>query len=126
MFATYGDLLTPAGELPWVGAFIKTGTAAISAAKKVYDKRRGGVLNERKVIETELRQLKKPVLVVIDDIDRLNIDEIRDIFRLVRLTGSFPNIVYLLAFDRARVEQALDEDRVKGRDVLGEDCSDRP
>ncbi|MBM7331832.1 hypothetical protein JS562_54830 [Agrobacterium sp. S2] len=42
-----------------------------------------------------------------DDIDRLTTGEIRDIFKLVRLTASFPNVVYILAFDRARVEQAL-------------------
>ena len=39
-------------------------------------------------------------------------------FKLVRLTASFPNIVYLLAFDRSGVEEALAEQGVRGRDNL--------
>lgn len=54
-------------------------------------------------------------MVVIDDIDRLSTLEIREIFKLVRLTANFPNIIYLLAFDRQRVEQALDENGTSGR-----------
>ena len=55
---------------------------------------------------------------MVDDLDRLNTSEIRDIFRLVRLTANFPNIVYLLAFDRGRVEAALAEQGIPGRDYL--------
>lgn len=57
-------------------------------------------------------------MVVIDDIDRLETGEIRDIFKLVRLTASFPNVIYLLAFDRQRVEQALTETGFDGRAYL--------
>ncbi len=76
-------------------------TNADRSAKKVRDQ-----------ITKELRALAEPIVVVIDDIDRLTTPEIREIFKLVRLTASFPNIVYVLAFDRARVEQALTEDGV--------------
>jgi len=47
---------------------------------------------------------------VIDDVDRLDDQEIREVVRLVRLVADFPNTVYLLAFDRARVEAALGSD----------------
>ena len=70
-----------------------------------------------KVVAT-LEQFEHPIAVVVDDIDRLSTKEIRDIFRLVRMTGRFPNLVYVLAFDRLRVEKALDEDGVPGRDYL--------
>src|SRR5690606_13109377 len=40
------------------------------------------------------------------------------VFKLVRLTANFPNIIYLLAFDRYRVEQALGEQGIPGRDYL--------
>jgi len=52
--------------------------------------------------------------VVIDDIDRLTAREIRDMLGLVRLTAHFPKIIYLLAFDRAKVERALDQDGLEG------------
>lgn len=57
-------------------------------------------------------------MVVVDDIDRLENIEVRDIFRLVRLTASFPNLIYLLAFDRERIEQALNGDGINGRAYL--------
>ena len=69
-------------------------------------------------MRTHLSKLDNPIAVVIDDIDRLPTAEIRDTFKLVRLTGSFPNLVYILAFDRARVERALTEDGIPGRDYL--------
>ena len=42
-----------------------------------------------------LRNKKKPVIVVIDDIDRLIPSEILDIFRLIKAVGDLPRIVYL-------------------------------
>lgn len=72
----------------------------------------------REEITKELTALTEPIVVVIDDIDRLTTIEIREIFKLVRLTASFPNIIYVLAFDRERVEQALTEDGVPGRAYL--------
>ena len=65
-----------------------------------------------------LAALNNPVVVVLDDIDRLTTFEIRDVFRLVRLTASFPNVVYVVAFDRVRVEAALNEQGIPGRDYL--------
>lgn len=39
-------------------------------------------------------------------------------FKLVRLTASFPNVIFIVAFDRSRVEDALAEDGIPGRDYL--------
>ncbi len=55
---------------------------------------------------------------MLDDIDRLTTSEIRDIFKPVRLTANFPNIIYIVAFDRIRVEKALTEQNIPGRDYL--------
>ncbi|MCF4114218.1 MULTISPECIES: KAP family P-loop NTPase fold protein [Dethiosulfovibrio] len=72
----------------------------------------------REKVEEALKKLDRPIVVVLDDIDRLTTREIRDIFKLVRLTASFSNIIYVLAFDRDRVEKALEEDGLPGRDYL--------
>lgn len=59
------------------------------------------------------------VIVLIDDIDRLLPSEMIDIFRLVRSVGDFPNVHYVLAFDRAIVAKALsDECRTDGERYL--------
>ena len=69
-------------------------------------------------IRTALRGQDTPVVVVVDDIDRLSRPEIEEIFRLVRLTASFPNLIYVLAFDRKVVERALSKDGIVGSEYL--------
>ena len=78
-----------------------------------------GLSGRREKIENALAERDKPIVVVVDDVDRLSGSETRDIFKLVRLTASFPNIVYIVACDRKRVETALHGDGVDGRDYLG-------
>jgi hypothetical protein len=51
--------------------------------------------------------LKRRTVVLIDDIDRLNSAETRQIFQLVKLTARFPYVTYVLAFDRTAVAAAL-------------------
>ena len=65
-----------------------------------------------------LEERDKPIVVVLDDVDRLSSPEVRDVFKLVRLTASFPNLVYIVACDRLRVERALGEQEMPGRDYL--------
>lgn len=55
----------------------------------------------------KLNTLDVPVLIVIDDLDRLTEDEIREVFQLVRINADFPNLIYLLLFDRDVVAGAL-------------------
>jgi predicted KAP-like P-loop ATPase len=51
-------------------------------------------------IENLLRDSKRKILVIIDDIDRLEANEIMDIFRMVKSVANFPNVIYLLSFDK--------------------------
>lgn len=61
----------------------------------------------RAEFETILREEKKEVVVVIDDIDRLDDSEIYAVFKLVKLAAAFDGITYLLAFDDEKVAAAL-------------------
>jgi predicted KAP-like P-loop ATPase len=47
------------------------------------------------------------IIVVIDDIDRLVPDEMRELFKLVKAVGDLPNVTYLLAFDRDLAADAM-------------------
>lgn len=102
--------------------FVATGDPGISGIIKNLSKiplrRKRGVFDQRQQLEKALLKLDKPIVVVLDDIDRLETPEIRDIFKLVRLTANFPNIIYIMAFDRDRVEKALDESGLPGRFYL--------
>ncbi|ERI03842.1 P-loop domain protein, KAP family [Atopobium sp. oral taxon 810] len=63
----------------------------------------------REEIGSILRDGNRNVVVLIDDIDRLGTSEIKEIFKLVNLTASFPRMVYVLAFDYDVVTRALGE-----------------
>ena len=62
-------------------------------------------LKER--IENILRKEKKRVVVLMDDIDRLDKSEIHVLFRLIKLTADFSYTAYVLAFDDDMVAAAL-------------------
>ena len=70
-------------------------------------------------INTLILERKKKFLIIIDDIDRLNTKEIKQIFQLVKLNADFNNTIYLLAFDREVVEKNLEEQKgVSGKEYL--------
>lgn len=114
----YGEAFSGLAWLPLVGPWIERGRAASKLLAKALQRRKEGTASRRQKLESALRQLDKPLVVVLDDIDRLTTPEIRDIFKLIRLTASFPNVIYLAAFDRKRVEEALAEHGIPGRDYL--------
>lgn len=79
------------------------------AAKKWAKLKKKTQLETKLSIEKHLKNLDKKILVVIDDIDRLTSEEIRQIFQMVKALGDFPNTVYLLAMDKDVVCRALED-----------------
>ncbi|SHK76977.1 KAP family P-loop NTPase fold protein [Halomonas caseinilytica] len=114
----YGESFSGLGWLPLVGPWIERGRVVTDILAKSLQRKKEGVKASQSRVRDALKKLNNPIVVVLDDIDRLSTPEIRDVFKLVRLTANFPNIIYLLAFDRYRVEQALGEQGVPGRDYL--------
>jgi predicted KAP-like P-loop ATPase len=112
----YGQALSPLVFVPVAGAWLGRAGAAATALGQARSARKqpDPVEQQRQAIETALSKLSEPIFVFIDDIDRLTAREIRDMLGLVRLTAHFPKIIYLLAFDRAKVERALDQDGLEG------------
>lgn len=114
----YSDVLTPLVWLPVVGPWAGRLKTLTGAAKQFKDKNQKSAAEQKRTVSEALAALNSPIVVVVDDIDRLSRQEIQDIFKLVRLTASFPNIIYLLVFDRHRVEQGLSADGMPGRSYL--------
>jgi|GEM_PF-2653024 len=67
------------------------------------------VLGLKKDIETLLTDIDFKILIIIDDIDRLTQEEIRQLFRGIKSLADFPNLIYLLAYDESVVLDALKE-----------------
>ena len=70
-------------------------------------------------INQELEDLDKKILIIIDDIDRLCDEEIREMFQLVKSIADFKNTIYFLSYDREIVTKALDKTQQgKGEEYL--------
>lgn len=61
----------------------------------------------REVVSNGLKLLKRPVLMLIDDLDRLGPDELLMTFKLVRMLGRLPNVFYLLCYDESTLIDVL-------------------
>lgn len=63
-------------------------------------------------VADSLTDIDAPILIVVDDIDRLQPTELLDLLKVVRLLGRFPGVDFLLAYDeRTIVETLLDPRR---------------
>lgn len=56
-----------------------------------------------------LKEMKRNILVFIDDVDRLTAEEISLLFQLVKANSDFPNLIFFLFFQRDTVELALEK-----------------
>ena len=65
-------------------------------------------LNEqKKEISAALQDGNTHIIVYIDDLDRLDRDEIRMVFRLIRQVADFDNVIYVVAMDVNKVAAAI-------------------
>lgn len=60
-------------------------------------------------VDEFLNESSNKIVITIDDIDRLDKQEIYTLFRLVKLTADFSNTTYILSFDEAMVAAAIGE-----------------
>lgn len=81
----------------------------------------GPDINElKKRIENELESAQRRVLILVDDVDRLEKTEIHALFRLVKLTADFKYTSYILAFDKDVVAASLQDRYSSTADNAGE------
>lgn len=111
----YSEFFKPLALIPeptGFAAFLSVATSKVlklvgGAATKWGDLKSKDLAEIRRQLDQLLSRQERKILIVIDDIDRLNNAETRQIFQLVKVLGDFPNTVYLLAFDREVVINAL-------------------
>ena len=60
-----------------------------------------------RLINDGLAKSDKKILVIIDDLDRLEYDELFEVLRLIRVSANFQNIVFLVAYDKQYIIQNL-------------------
>lgn len=99
--AAYGEALAPLVDL----ASTRLGVILRAMGKVANTKK--SALVERERISGLLEGLDEPIVVFVDDLDRLEPRDVREVMRLVRLVGNLPNLVYVLAYDQGTIESSL-------------------
>jgi predicted KAP-like P-loop ATPase len=105
-----------AGLFKWSGSFAEKLAAFFETR---YEAAVDGIADVKKKLSEALSDLKTPVVVTIDDVDRLSANEIKYLFQLVKANADFPNMVYLLLFQRDIVEKSLEDiSPITGREFI--------
>jgi len=66
------------------------------------------VTEEHAGLTDALSKQERRILVIIDDLDRLDAVQILETLKLIKSAGQLPNVMYLLVYDRAIVDRALE------------------
>lgn len=122
LFKLLGQIVT-VGQLGLLAASNMLGdeattAAALGSVRKLFDigeksaRNRSAIpsLSElrRELIDLFASPDAPAILVTIDDLDRLEDEQIRMILRLIKATANFPNLNYLLLGERGQMSAALD------------------
>lgn len=118
----YSDILEYSQYIPIIGKYLKPIKGLLRGfGKKASDvaKQKDSLENVKTEVINALKNQNQKLIVIIDDIDRLNNEQIRLIFQLVNCVAGFPNMIYLLSFDKTVVVRALeDEQKCNGEEYL--------
>jgi hypothetical protein len=100
---SYGNTLTPLADLVPYGGVVKD---ALKIAKDHLDRDKS-LHEQRRDLLDALSEISAPIIVLVDELDRVEDEEIRVVAQLVRAIADFPDISYVLAYDVERVIRAL-------------------
>ena len=100
--------LIPGAE-PWTSLIKSVFNAVGDATGSIAEYKTPDIEAYKQKVEEALRQLQRPIIVFIDDIDRLFPNEVFEMVRIIKAVGELPHVGYVLAWDSAYVSSALEK-----------------
>ena len=98
----YIQVLVESNDNKWVKLFQKIFfISADTDAQKLYED-----------IWNQLRDRDVRVMVFIDDLDRLDANEVLEVLRLIRNTANFPNTIFIATYDKEYIVGALGDSHI--------------
>ncbi|EJL6523205.1 P-loop NTPase fold protein [Vibrio cholerae] len=103
--------LVPGAE-PWASIIEKVFSKFGSSTKKIAELKKLDLLGKKKKVVSAIQKIKTPIIVVIDDIDRLTPSETFQVLRLVKAVADFSGTSFLLAFDSSYLVSVLEKNDI--------------
>ncbi|HEX2869551.1 MAG TPA: P-loop NTPase fold protein [Ignavibacteriales bacterium] len=78
----------------------------------------------KKSLDASFRKLDRKIVFLVDDLDKMELNEVRTFLRLIKLSVNFPNTVFVLSFDEQSFSMQIGGGRTKegrysaGRKIL--------
>ena len=82
-------------------------TKLISSLLDLVQHNDGSLQEKKKQISEAIKRIKRRIFVFIDDLDRLETDEILEMMKLIRNVSDFPNMYLIAAYDKSYVTKCL-------------------
>ena len=96
----YAHILGKSESTSWLSMLLSLGNTAYSLEQQ------GNLLKQ------SLQKIGRPIVVFIDDLDRLGGDEIMEVLKLIRNAANFPELKFVAAYDRAYLVEAIKKQNI--------------
>lgn len=108
LFSRFSSRLVQAGKLAELFGAVGAGVVAEAGKRSVDEWLANASLDKEKAsIQEELRRLSRKIVILIDDLDRLEPTEVVEVLRLVRAVVDFPNVVFVLCYSRGIIAKNI-------------------
>ncbi len=115
----YKSIISIGKEIPKIGCVFKGMDILLKKYSKSFLDGDENLLEIKNKISNKLLETPGKFIIFIDDIDRLNKKEIKLLIQLIKAVFDFPNVIYILSFDKKIVSDALsDEQSIDGTQYL--------
>ena len=109
LLVTLGELLSHTTSVPHLQEVGWVGKVMTWLGRLLQRKQRVRTLEEiKRELDAHMSRLENRLIIMVDDLDRLESDNVRLMLRLLSLNGDMPNTTYMLAFDKDVLAKALD------------------
>ncbi len=87
-------------------------TRILEVVNKIIPHTDNSIEKIRKDIEDQLSLIRRKVVIIIDDTDRLRSDELMEMLKIIRLTANFNNVVFIVTYDKDYILEKIKETKI--------------
>ena len=97
----YAHILEKSESTSWLSILLSLGSTGHSLEQ------------QSNLLKQSLQKIDRPIVVFIDDLDRLRGDEVMEILKLIRNAANFSGIKFVAAYDRAYLVEAIKKQNIE-------------